>query len=276
MTGAPGELRPALLAGAAGRISFSAHLSMLFRELPVLERPAAAAAAGFAFVESWWPGADLVDRWAAEVARHGLRVRLLNADGGDLEAGERGFLNVPERRDETLAACEAAVAAAARCGAPYVHVLVGRDTGTASREAQLATAAEGLAECAALARGTGVRLVIEPINDRDVPGYLVRTGAEATRLVERAGCDDVGLLYDAYHAARMGLDPCDDVVGWLPRIAHVHYADCPGRGAPGSGAIELDRLVAVLADAGYDGVVGLELDPGPSTAAALAAVPRWT
>src|SRR4051794_24087113 len=113
---------------------------MLFRELPYLERPAAAAAAGFGVVESWWPGDDL-DEWLDEVRAHSLEVRSLNCDCGDIEAGDRGFLNVPERREATIAAFTAAVAAAARCGAPFVHLLVGRDTGAAPREEQLAFAA---------------------------------------------------------------------------------------------------------------------------------------
>jgi len=254
-------------------VIFSAHLSMLFRELPYLERPAAAAAAGFAVVETWWPGADLVEAWAEQVDRHSLGVQLLNCDGGEIEAGERGFLNVPERHEESLAAFRAAAAAAGRCGAPYVNVLVGRDTGRVPRKEQLRVAASALAACAEGARGCDVRIVIEPINDRDVPGYLVPTPEAALELIELAGSDEVLLLYDAYHAARMGADPCEDVATWLPFVGHVHYADCPGRGAPGTGEVDFRRLVRALEAGGYEGVVGLEFDPGPSTPEALAAVP---
>jgi hydroxypyruvate isomerase len=255
-------------------VIFSAHLSLLFHELPYLERPAAAAAAGFTVVETWWPGAELVDAWADEVDRSSLDVRLLNCDGGDIEAGERGFLNVPERREETLAAFTAALAAAVRCDAPYVNLLVGRDTGRAPRDEQLRTAAGTLAACVEVARGTGVRIVIEPINDRDVPGYLVATPDDALGLIEAAATDEVLLLYDAYHAARMGVDPCTDVTSWLPLVGHVHYADHPGRGAPGTGTIDLRRFVDVLEHGGYAGLVGLEFDPGSSTPDALAGLLR--
>jgi hydroxypyruvate isomerase len=254
-------------------VIFSAHLSLLFGELPYLERPGAAAAAGFTVVETWWPGRELLDAWTDEVDRHSLDVRLLNCDGGDLGAGERGFLNVPGRREETLAAFTAAAEAAARCGAPYVNLLVGRDTGRASREEQLGVAARVLSECVQIARRAGVEIVLEPINDRDVPGYLVPTPDAALGLIEAAGSDEVLLLYDAYHAARMGADPCVDVTSWLPLVGHVHYADCPGRGAPGTGTIDLSRFVDVLVGGGYAGVVGLEFDPGPSTRDALRAVP---
>ena len=249
---------------------FSAHLSMLFRELPYLERPAAAAAAGFGVVETWWPGDDVVVEWLDEARAHSLAVRLLNCDCGDIGAGERGFLNVPERREQTLAAFTAAA------GVPFVHLLVGLDTGEAPRDDQLAVAAGVLAECAEIARRAGVRIVIEPINDRDIPGYLVTTPAAAQALIEAARAGDVLLLYDAYHAARMGTDPIEEVASWLPQIGHVHYADCPGRGAPGTGTIDLARFVAVLEGGGYEGAVGLELDPGPSTPAALAEVLSWS
>lgn len=250
-------------------MKFSAHLSMLFRELPYLERPAAAAEAGFTVVETWWPGQEAVDAWAVEALRHSLDVRLINCDGGDLAAGERGFLNVPERRDDTLAAVSAAAETAARCGAPYVNLLVGRDTRRLARREQLRLAAAVVSDCAAIAREAGVQIVIEPINDLDVPGYLVPSPDEAVRLLEAAACDGVLLLYDAYHSARMGFDPCVDVTRWLPLVAHVHYADCPGRGAPGTGTTDLMRFVEVLEGGGYTGAIGLEFDPGPSTLEAL-------
>lgn len=256
-------------------MTFSAHLSMLFRELPYLERPAAAAEAGFTMVETWWPGQEVVDAWVDEALRHSLDVRLINCDGGDLAAGDRGFLNVPERREDTLAAFATAAEAAARCGAPFVNLLVGRDTGGLSRREQLRVAAAVVSDCASIAREAGVQIVIEPINDLDVPGYLVPSPDEAVGLLQAAACDDVLLLYDAYHAARMGADPCADVTGWLPLVAHVHYADCPGRGAPGTGTIDLRRFMEVLEGAGYTGAVGLEFDPGPSTLEALAGVVPW-
>ena len=154
---------------------FSAHLSMLFRELPYLERPAAAAAAGFTVVETWWPGPTSWRRGPSRSIVTRSACSSLNCDGGEIEAGERGFLNVPERHDESLAAFRAAAAAAGRCGAPYVNVLVGRDTGRVPGRSSSRVAASALAACAESARGCDVRIVIEPINDRDVPGYLVPT-----------------------------------------------------------------------------------------------------
>lgn len=253
-------------------IPLSAHLSMLFAELPYLERPTAAHAAGFRVVESWWPGDDL-EPWLAEVERLGLGVALLNADAGDIAGGERGFLNVPERRDWSLDAFAVAAAAAARCGAPLVNVVVGLDTGRTPRAEQLRLVVDVLRACVPVARAAGVRIAIESINDRDTPGYLVPTPADAAALIEQVGADDLCLLYDAYHAARMGLDPVVDVVQRLPLVGHVQYADCPGRGAPGTGELDLGTLLEALAAAGYAGAVGLELDAAGATLDALAGVP---
>jgi hydroxypyruvate isomerase len=237
-------------------VIFSAHLSALFRELPYLERPAAAAAAGFTAVETWWPEGGAGPAWADETRRLGIDVSCLNAYGGDFDAGERGFLNVPERRDEAIRAFRDAVELAGRCGARRINVLVGREAAGRSRAEQLAHAADVLSECAELAGD--VTIVIEPINELDVPGSLTPTPAAAVALVEAVGHPAVRLLYDAYHAARAGSDPIREVAEVAHLIGHVQYADCPGRGAPGSGEVDLDAFAAALEATGYDGPIGLE------------------
>jgi hydroxypyruvate isomerase len=249
---------------------WSAHLSMLFRELPYLERPRAAAEAGFTAVETWWPGDGVGLQWVDEIARSRLAVSLINAYGGDVEAGDRGFLNTPERHGEAIDACHNAVEFARRCGAPRINVLVGRELPGRTREAQLGQVAATLAECTAIAREAGLTIVIEPINERDVPGYLVPTAAAAAELIASVGSPNLRLLYDAYHAARSGGDPCQEVAGLAPLIDHVQYADCPGRGAPGTGELDLHAFVSALEDADYAGAVGLEFDPRGPTRNALA------
>ena len=237
---------------------WSAHLSTLFRELPYLERPQAAADAGFTAVETWWPAGGAGEAWADATRRLGLDVALLNAFGGDLEAGERGFLNVLERREEALGAVRDALELAARCGATQLNVLVGRDSGDFDLPTQLAIAADALVACAALVEGTGVAILVEPLNELDVPGSLVPTPAAAVELIKTVGSPSVRLLYDAYHAARSGADPCREVRELAPLIGHVQFADCPGRGAPGTGSLDVDAFVRELDAAGYDGAVGLE------------------
>jgi hydroxypyruvate isomerase len=254
-------------------IAWSAHVSMLFGEVGVLDRPAAARAAGFRYVESWWPG-DLAPAWAARVREAGVSVALLNADGGDLAAGERGYLNDVRRRDEALAAVDAALELGEEVGAGCINVLVGRELEGAPREGQLDAVADALGLIADRARDRGIAVVVEHINDLDAPGYLVPTPDEAAALIRRVGRPEVRLLYDAYHAARKGLDPVAAAVAAAPLIGHVQFADCPGRGAPGTGTSDLWSLVAALDRAGYTGAIGLEFDPAGPTSAALGFLER--
>jgi hydroxypyruvate isomerase len=252
-------------------VTWSAHLSLLFAELPPLERPAAAAAAGFAEVESWWPAEP--EAWAAAVAAAGVGLACVNADGGDVAAGERGFLNVPERREWCLRSVAAAIAVARALGGRAVNVLAGLDTGAAPVEEQRAVAREVLLACAPAARAAGVVLVVEHLNPVDVPATLLPTPAAAAAFVR--ACDDPGiaLLYDAYHAAMAGIDPVADAGTHAGLIGHAQYADAPGRGAPGTGTVDVLAFARALRRAGYGGPIGLELDPGPGGSAALAALP---
>jgi hydroxypyruvate isomerase len=254
-------------------VLWSAHLSMLFTELPYLERPQAARAAGFAAVETWWPPGGLADAWAAEVRRCGLAVTCLNCDGGSIEAGERGFLNDPGRSDEAVRAFRAAARLAHAVRAPRVNLLVGRELRGAPPRDQLALALAVVRECAAIAERERLTLLVEPINELDVPGYLLPTAARAAAFVEQVGSGAVRLLYDAYHAARAGGHPSTEVAQLIGLVDHVHYADCPGRGAPGTGSLDLAELVASLEAAGYDGAVGLEFDPRGPTLQALSSLP---
>jgi hydroxypyruvate isomerase len=248
---------------------WSAHVSMLFTELPPLDRPAAARAAGFSSVETWWPGD--ADAWADAVARAGVEVALVNADAGDIGAGERGFLNVPALRDRELRRIDAATRLAGRVGAPRVNVLVGRLVADVPRTRQIAEVASVLREAGALAAAAGVTIVVEPLNAVDVPGYLLPTAADARALISAVGSPNIRLLYDAYHAARAGADPVTEGPALIELIDHVQYADCPGRGAPGTGTIDLARLLDGLLEAGYTGRIGLEYDPRGDTLASLPA-----
>jgi len=233
-------------------IRFSSHLSMQFTALPLLERPAAARAAGFDLVETWWPGADAA-AWADAVQQAGVGVACLNADGGDLAAGERGFLNVAQRYEQTLASFAEALALAQRVDAGAINVLAGRRVPDVPLARQWDVAVSTLRELAG-----DVAIVVEALNEHDVPGSLVPTPRRAVELVEAVGSDSVRLLYDAYHAAMAGSDPVAEVAELAPFVGHVQYADCPGRGAPGTGCVDLNRLVEALDAAGYDGAVGLE------------------
>jgi hydroxypyruvate isomerase len=246
---------------------------MLFAELPVLDRPAAARAAGFSTVETWWL-ADAADAWADAVSRAGISVALLNADGGDLAAGDRGFLNVAALRERELARIDEALHLAVRVGARNVNVLAGRLLPDVPEARQRAEVVSLLREAAERAEAAGVAILLEPINTLDVPGYVLPTAADVREVIEDVDSPSVRLLYDAYHAARSGADPVSEAPDYVDVIAHVQYADCPGRGAPGTGEVDLERLLQALRQAGYEGLVGLEFDPRGETAASVARLPR--
>jgi hydroxypyruvate isomerase len=249
---------------------WSAHISMLFNEHPYVERVQRARAAGFACVDTWWPAPDDADGLVAGVTEHGVRVAAINAYGGDLAAGDRGFLNDPSRRTETTRWFLDALDLAERLGTTMVHVLVGRALPGIPESAQRSEVASALRDCAALAHDRGITILVEALNEHDVPGYLLPTPEAAARLIDAVGSDSVRLLLDAYHVDRAGGDPVDAALGFADVIGHVHVADWPGRGPPGSGALDLWTLVERLHAVGYGGAIALEYDPRGDTPASLA------
>lgn len=257
-------------------ITWSAHLSTLFTEHPYADRPAAARSAGFLAVEAWWPPSDAASAWATEIARHGLAVATINSYSGAIEAGERGFLNVPDRREDVLEDFQRALALAQSVGAERINVPVGRALPDVRRSHQLDVVTTTLRDVAALAAAKEIVVLVEPINEHDIPGYLVPTAREAGELITRVGSSSLQLLYDAYHAARSGADPATEVRSFGEIVGHVQYADCPGRGAPGTGLSSLERLVDSLDAIGYDGFVGMEYHPRGATADSLDFLHTWS
>lgn len=251
------------------RMRFSAHISWLFTELPYLERPAAARAAGFTTIETAWPE-DERDRagLAAAVREAGVEVALLNCPAGDTEHGERGFVNDGSRREEAERAFEEAVALAREIGAPRLNLLVGRALPDASADAQRAAIVAALRGFAARAAAAGLRVLLEPVNAIENPDFLAPTPDAAAELIEAAGiehAEQLGVLLDLYHVARAGDDLAAAIDLHRNRIGHVQISDHPGRGAPGTGSLPLCGLLDQLRAGGYDGPVGLEYDPhGPT------------
>jgi hydroxypyruvate isomerase len=246
-------------------IAFSAHLGILFPELAPLERPAAARAGGYEAVEAWWPPAADPEDWPAAVRAAGLRAVLVNADGGDLVAGERGFCNLPERAEQVVASARAAARVAVAAGGDRVNLLAGRFTPDRPEAAQLATARAVVGDAADAVAALGARIVVEHLNAIDVARPLLPTPADAAAFVEAVDHDGVSVLFDAYHAAMAGLDPLEEAARLDGLIGHVQYADHPGRGAAGTGTIDLWALVDRLDALGYEGHVGLEFLPSGPT-----------
>jgi hydroxypyruvate isomerase len=251
---------------------FAANVGFLYRELPFEDRFLAAREDGFEAVESAWP----VDPqgFARGARAAGLRVALLNVAAGDLDAGERGHANDPgaiERwRDDLLEALRLAAAVDCRT----LNVLAGNDVAGVPAAQQWATLRANLAWALPLAQSQRRSLVVELINSRDIPTYLLTDLETASDLVEPLAPAGLRLQLDTYHVARMGLDPAEAFDGVAPLVGHVQVADEPGRHEPGSGAIDWPAFFDALAAHRYEGAVGLEYVPSGPTAESFDWLPR--
>ncbi len=253
---------------------WSAHISWLFTELPYLERVAAARDAGFDTIESAWPEdqGDRAGLTAAVAAQRradpAFAVALLNCPAGDTAGGERGFLNDDARREESEAGFAEAVELAVAIGAPNLNLLVGRVLPNVPKERQRAAIVSALRSFAPLARAHDLRILLEPLNAIENPGFLAPTPDAAVELIEAAGPDhaeQLGLLLDIYHVARAGDDPARAIERHRGWIGHVQVSDHPGRGAPGTGRLPIWDLLETLQASRYKAAVGLEYTaPAPT------------
>jgi hydroxypyruvate isomerase len=255
--------------GARG-LTWSAHISWLFEELPYPERPKAARMAGFRCIETAWPQQADRENLAGTIADQGLCVSLLNCPAGNVEAGERGFINDPSRSDEAERGFSAAAALAVQIGAPKINVLIGRAIPTLSMRRQRDAVVSRLRSFAAEAQARGLLVVVEPLNEAENPGYLAPDPTSARQLIEDAGSEALGLLFDVYHLARVGVDPLGAIDRHGQLIRHVQISDFPGRGQPGTGSLNLAEILSRLRSSGYWGAIGLEYRPSGSTLSSLA------
>ncbi len=243
-------------------LKFSANLSFLYQDLPFLERFKAAAADGFPAVEYLGPYADPKEKVAETLAVNGLQQALFNTPPGDWAAGERGIGSLPDRIDEFRAGVAIAIDYAKALGCPKVNVLAGLNKHGASEEIFV----DNLKYVAPRFADAGIKLLIEPINTRDIPGFFLTTSAQAERVLDRVGHDNLYIQYDIYHMQVMQGDLVPTYERLKDRIAHIQIADNPGRSEPGTGEINYTYVFAALDRLGYDGYVGCEYKPkaGPA------------
>ena len=249
---------------------FSANLSFLFPELDLPDRFAAARAAGFAAVEFHFPYAFDRRLLADAAAGAGLPVVLFNLPAGDWAGGERGIACHPDRMAEFQDGVGAAVEWARLLGCPRVNCLAGIPPPGVSLARARETLVENLRFAAAVLQRAGVELVLEPLNTRDTPGFLVSRTRQGLDVIAEAACPNLRLQYDVYHAQVMEGDLARTLAEHLPRIGHVQIADNPGRGEPGTGEINFPFLFAHLDRIGYAGWVGCEYRPSGGRGAATA------
>lgn len=248
---------------------FSANLSFLFLELPFLDRFGAAAKAGFAAVEYASPYEHPAGEVAKRLADHGLTQALFNLPWGDFDAGERGLGCVPGREQAFRDGVARALDYADALGCKKLNCLSGITPAGAERSRLEATFLDNLAFAAEAARARGVKLLIEPINSRDMPGFFLNTTDEGLKLISRAKTDNLWLQADVYHMQVMEGDLARRLEAGMPRIAHIQVADNPGRHEPGTGEINYGFLLPLIDELGYDGWVGCEYKPLTTVEAGL-------
>ncbi|MDX1376679.1 MAG: 2-oxo-tetronate isomerase [Burkholderiales bacterium] len=248
----------------------AANLSMLFPELEFAARFAAAARAGFRYVEYQfpyaWPAAD-VARWAREA---GVEVVLHNLPAGDFARGDRGIACLPARREEFREGVARAVEYAHAANCPRLNCLAGVVPQDAARAECHDTLVENLAFAARQLKAAGLALMVEACNTRSVPGFLLHTSRQVIEAIDAAGADNAYLQYDIFHMQIMEGDLAKTIERLLPRIGHMQLADVPDRHEPGSGEINFAWLLAAIDRLGYRGAIGCEYNPRADTRAGLA------
>jgi len=258
-------LNEKIVENGGGRVRFSANVSILFKEVPFLERFARAREAGFSAVEFWWPSGEDLGQLEAALGRAGLSVALFNFDAGDMPGGERGLAGDPGRTDQFRENVPLALDLARRLGCRRMNILVGHETEGMSREEQLGVARENVAFAADRAQGAGVEVLVEAVNTFENGPYLLRTTRQAAEFARSVGRENVGIQHDLYHMQRMEGNLVATLREHIDAIGHVQVADSPGRGEPGTGEIHYPFVLAELEGLGYDGYVGLEYNPTTGT-----------
>jgi len=254
---------------------FAANLSFLFTERPFLERFAAARTAGFAAVEFHFPYEHDRAALAEVVLTSGLEVVLFNLPAGDWAAGERGIACHPRRIAEFQDGVGRAIEYARLLGCGRLNCLAGIAPGDTRPQQAHETLVENLRFAAAVTARAGIELVVEPLNSRDTPGFLVTTTRAGLALIEAVGSNNLRLQYDVYHAQVMEGDLARTLQDHLPQIGHIQLADNPGRHQPGTGEINFPFLLQHLDRIGYAGWVGCEYKPSGRSEASFGWLEAW-
>ncbi len=248
---------------------FAANLTMLFTEVPFMERFALAKASGFKAVEFLFPYAFSPDEIKAALDEHALRLVLHNLPAGDWDSGERGSACMPDRVAEFRSGVAKAIEYASVLGVPQLNCLAGKAPVGVDPKLLHDTFVKNLQFAASELKKAGLKLLIEPINTFDIPGFYLSRTEQGIAILDKVGADNVFLQYDIYHAQRMEGELGNTIQQYINRIAHIQLADNPGRNEPGTGEINYDYLFGLLDRLGYGGYIGCEYKPLKTTEAGL-------
>ena len=248
---------------------FAANLTMLFNEVPFLDRFEMAAKSGFKAVEFLFPYPFPATDIKQKLDQHQLTLVLHNLPAGDWGAGERGIACHPDRKEEFRVGVAKAIEYAKVLGVHQLNCLAGKVTAGSDIKVARETFIENLRYAASELKKANLRLLIEPINTFDIPGFFLNTTHQAIDILSEVGADNLFVQYDIYHAQRMEGELANTIEKNLAKIAHIQLADNPGRNEPGTGEINYAYLFKFLDRLGYSGWVGCEYKPATSTEAGL-------
>lgn len=249
---------------------FAANLSMLFTDAPFLDRFDRAAAAGFRAVEFLFPYDDPIDEVKARLTRNNLELTLINAPAGDWAGGERGFAARPAKRAEFEASVLKAIDYAVGLGCPRIHVMSGITADEPDQHACETIWLENMRMAADRAGQAGLAISVEPLNNRDVPGYFLSRQDPTLALIEQLGRRNVFLQFDVYHTQIMDGDIISRIKRLRGAYAHVQIAGVPDRHEPDSGELNYPDIFAAFDQVGFDGYLGCEYNPRGRTEDGLA------
>ncbi|HSR48281.1 MAG TPA: TIM barrel protein [Anaerolineales bacterium] len=243
------------------RFQYAPNISWLFPETPFSSRPAVVAGAGFRALEFGFPSHADLEALEAAVMDLGLEVVLFNQDVPVWDESNRGYLVDPDRRDTFRRTLDQALEICRRLRARKVMLPAGVVLPDADRESQRQCMLENLREAAPLAQDAGVVLTIEVLNPTDNPAYFLTSPDEAAQVVDAIDHTSVGFQLDTYHLAALGFDPAEAIRRLGRRIAHIQFADFPGRHEPETGSLNFTEIQAAIREIGYRGPIGLEYVP---------------
>ncbi len=247
---------------------FSANLGFLWTELPLLERMEAAHRAGFKAIEFHWPYETPATEVRATANRLGMTLVGLNTLPGDLVRGEFGLAAIPGRNAEFKAHLQQSVQYCEDAGISAIHVMAGVTTGLDTNLARL-TFVENLKYAADMAARQNLVLLLEPINQRDKPGYFYSNISKAAEIIGAVGASNVKIMFDTYHVGVSEGDICKRMEAYLPLIGHIQIAAVPSRAEPDEGEISYSHVLAEMDRLDYKGWVGCEYKPRAGTEAGL-------
>ncbi|TWF59160.1 hydroxypyruvate isomerase [Neorhizobium alkalisoli] len=256
------------------RSRMTANIAFMFADLPFIDRIPAAAAAGFKFVECHFPYDIPVDRLLAALNAAGVQMTGINTAPGNLERGEWGLAAIAGQEAQFKADFNQALNYAVALGAKAIHVMAGVIQDPSDRRQALRVYVDNLRSVAKSAAAHGITLLLEPLNTRDKPGYLVSRSDEIAEILAEIAEPNVKLLFDIYHVQIMEGDLTRRIERHAPLIGHVQLASVPDRWEPDLGEVQLGHVLAALDRAGYAGLIGLEYRPRGDTAAGLSWIDR--